>query len=499
MKIASLEPIDRISPQPPNVEPGDPVGKLTKQVEEQSRVLNQLNDVVAEFFHEFPQHTRGVPIVRSGEDPLIATIRFLVKSLDRQNQTFKKRSQEASTQGESEAAYLASVIHEVRAPIEGIQSLCLGLLDARQTDQAPVGLSSIKDTAKALISIIEDSQQNARKHAAHESAPFCPISVIKEVLMLFGPGAQAKGLELQGFMTEPMPDEVLGDAWRIQQILWGLVNNAIKFTDFGSVDISIEALEQDSDWALCFEVADSGRGMTEDKASKLFRPYSQAEAMIARRFGGGGFGLSIIKALVDQMNGHIDVESALGKGSVFRFHLSLKTPEQAATARQVRPMAPPISNEVKEEPPIESAPAAVVSSSSSGAPNLGENGQSVGSALVVEDDAATQLSTRQALIALGYQVDVVGNGQDAIAAAEAKPYDVVCMDILLPDISGMETSRKIRELNAPTSKARILATTGYQIANERQRYQEAGMDDFLPKPFGVEQLRGKLEGLSLSS
>lgn len=432
---------------------------------------------------ELSEHEQLLVVLASKDAEIAALKRQLADQqteLDESNRRIRANSSPmavAAAVTGSKDFFLASISHEIRTPLNGILGMLDLVLGSAINDEQREYLGSIRRSTKSLLRILNDVLDYSKlcsNQVELESRPFSLSEVLNDVLQVFGPNARGKGLALWNSVAAGIPELVKGDDLRLRQVLWNLVDNAIKFTHRGRIDVAVTGTETSSGrWDLWFEVSDTGVGMSPEQISRLFLPYSQAEASTSRRYGGTGLGLAISKNLVELMDGEIEVDSREGQGSVFRFRLPFETVATqlpVANARRIRPMAPP--PHAVEKPPQE-APGRRV--------------------LLVEDNEINQKVARLSLEHLGWTVDIAGNGLDAIEAARSKRYEVICMDLTMPEMDGLEATRRIRRLPCPSTGATIIATTGHASTEDRKRCLEAGMDDFLSKPFEVSQLKETLD------
>jgi CheY-like chemotaxis protein len=279
--------------------------------------------------------------------------------------------------------------------------------------------------------------------------------------------ASEKGLNLSAEYRDGIPDVVLGDVSRLRQILLNVLNNSIKFTATGGVALTVESGPPDADGRIELHVAvrDTGIGIPPDRIERLFQPFSQTDASISRRFGGTGLGLAISKRLAEAMGGTMWVESeGVGRGSTFHLRILTRAvaPESAPEAAAPRREPLDLDAEQASRHPLR--------------------------ILLVEDNAVNQKLALRLLGRMGYRADVAANGLEAIEAVERQPYDLVLMDVQMPEMDGLEATRHIVERLDVTDRPRIVAMTANAMDGDRERCLAAGMDGYISKPIRVEEL-----------
>lgn len=491
------------------------VQQLREKVREQEWTLKQLDGIVGEVYSRFPEHTQAVPILRPGENPLIATLRCVVGSLDRKAKQYEEASSRATAIASSKDTFLATISHEIRTPMNGILGMIDLVLETELDSDQREYLKTIQRSTHSLLRILNDVLDFSKicSHQVElEDRPFSPGDVLEEVLQVFGPNAQAKGLHIHHFVADQTPEQVMGDDLRLRQVLWNLVNNAIKFTESGSVGVSVSSAPvAGGQWDLWFEVTDTGVGMSAEQLSRLFKPYEQGEASTARRYGGTGLGLAISKTLVELMGGAIEVESEPGRGSIFRFRLRLaevqplhavdEPPRIRPLAPPPRPRAHPSFSPAQPSPQLSGEVLVSARDRDFAAPRPKPEPVEPKTSpisvrrkvLLVEDNEINQMVAKLTLERLGCDVDTADNGCEAIEAAKSKVYELICMDVTMPDMDGLEATRRIRQLPSPSAQAKIIATTGHAFNDDRKRCLEAGMDEFISKPFEIKQLKDVID------
>ncbi|MCX6598703.1 MAG: ATP-binding protein, partial [Acidobacteria bacterium] len=287
------------------------------------------------------------------------------------------------------------------------------------------------------------------------SQPFSPAQVLAEVADLLGPAAQSKGLEMTRVIHGPAELWLSGDPIRFRQVLVNLISNAIKFTDHGSIAVTLELAPPERDLARCHvQVRDTGIGIPAAALGKLFHRFAQVDDEQTRRRGGTGLGLAISKQIIERMGGQIGVESQTGGGSTFWFRVSL--PAAAA------PAPAPVSRET------------TVASRFDGL-----------RVLLAEDNLVNQKVASGLLRQFGCQVEIANNGREAVTMARDNEYGLVLMDCRMPEMDGLEATRQIREF---AQKLRVVALTANAMPEDRQACFEAGMNGFLAKPINREAL-----------
>jgi CheY-like chemotaxis protein len=273
--------------------------------------------------------------------------------------------------------------------------------------------------------------------------------------------ATEKKLSLVVVIADDVPHMVKGDSTRLRQILLNLLSNALKFTEAGEVRLTVEKRATDE---LHFAVKDSGIGLTPEGMSKLFQSFSQADSSTTRKYGGTGLGLVISKRLAEAMGGTMSAESeGAGKGSTFRFHIraeAVATSAAMATAKAAGKIA--IDPQMAERHPLR--------------------------ILLAEDNVVNQKLALRLLSQMGYRADVDSNGIEAIESVERQTYDVVLMDVQMPEMDGLEASRRITAKYPAAERPRIVAMTANAMQGDREMCLEAGMDDYVTKPIRVEAL-----------
>ncbi len=363
--------------------------------------------------------------------------------------------------------FLANVSHELRTPLHAIMGMTRHALRDNLPSSVRAGLETSQHSAEALLALIEDLLDLAsleRDRFVLRAQDFDPVELVQRVASVLRFRCEEQDLEF-GITVDPdVPRWVRGDGNRLQQVLLNLGSNAIKYTEQGRVELSASLVSHDGDSGSCrFSVTDTGLGISEADQERIFRQFTQVDGSLTRAHAGAGLGLYIASEIVAAMDGCIELQSEVGRGSTFAVTIPFQPPEQAA--------AEPV------EPPARA-------SETSAGPRL----------LLVDDDRVNVEMGRILLEELCDQVWVAHNGQQAVDAWAAEQPDVILMDIQMPGMDGLEAIARIREREQDEDKepVPIIAVTGYGTEDQRQRCQEAGADDCLFKPYRFEELEAAI-------
>ncbi|MBC8168024.1 MAG: response regulator [Bryobacteraceae bacterium] len=367
----------------------------------------------------------------------------------------------AEAANKARGEFLANVSHEVRTPMNGVIGMTEALLGTSLTPEQRDCAITILESANQQLSVLNDILDIAKIDAGQinfEKIPFSPTDLVRKAVVSWQPEAQLKGVALTLEMHD-LPPTLLGDPTRVRQILTNLVNNAVKFTESGTISVRVWSAAADSGVRLYFSVSDTGIGMTPAALLKIFDKFTQADYSTTRRFGGTGLGLSICRQLTEFMNGSIWVESELGRGSVFTCTIVLQIGDPELASPQTQ------SNEN----------ARLVS---------------VHPILLVEDNKTNQKVGKALLKSLGLEVEVAENGVVALAMLAGKEYSAILMDCQMPEMDGYEATRQVRQ--SPRREIPIIALTAGATSHERLLASAAGMNGFLSKPVRKDELRDML-------
>ena len=403
--------------------------------------------------------------IRTQEMPQGGAVRTYTDITDRRanEEALAAARDAAEAAGRARSEFLAVMSHEIRTPLNGIIGVA-GLLQDMNlgpTEQQYARL--VLDSGNHLLQLINDILDYSRLDAGRlelEETAFDPRGVVRSAVDLLASQARSKGLDLVLEVAGDVPAQAVGDPRRLRQVLLNLIGNGVKFTEAGSVRVGVTRLGGEPGGVrLGFTVADTGIGIPLEAQGKLFTEFTQVDSSISRRFGGSGLGLAISRRLIARMGGTIGLESAPGKGSTFRFDILV---------RDCRPEGEPGPGE-----PVAGEAAA---------------GRRSLRILVAEDNPTNRLVATRMLERMGHQVTAVIDGAEAVAAAAANSFDLVLMDVMMPEMDGLAATSAIRKLPGPVSRIPIIGLTANAMRADEVACMAAGMDHFATKPISADRL-----------
>ncbi len=444
-----------------------------KLYEEYDRKVIEEKQMVAfedEYFHRNGKTTNyylmKFPIFdKNGDIEYICNFSTDVSSLKKSERLMLEAKKEAEQAKEAQEIFMANMSHEIRTPMNGILGMSNLLMSSNLNSEQTEFMEAIQESAKNLLAIINDLLDFSKIKSGKfhlESTEFKPRQAIKKAMYPLLFRANEKKLPLKCFVDTSVPENLVGDPLRLQQVIINLVGNAVKFTESGSVEVKVyPASRRGKQVMLNIDVIDTGIGIPNDKLGNIFESYTQTDTNISRIYGGTGLGLAIVKQLVELQNGSVSVKSEMGKGSVFTVQIPYTVIETASDT----------NHEIKDK-------------------REQENMLKDVRVLVAEDNLINQKVVQKTLMKQNAHVVVVGNGQLAVDKLAVEDFDIVLMDLQMPEMDGYTATvyiRKVLKKSVP-----IVAMTADAISGESDKCFAIGMNGYISKPFEATDLYNKI-------
>lgn len=439
---------------------------------------DEIGQLVDEFNNMLEQIAQRDAKLQLHREELEQVVLERTRELTEANSELRKAKEQAEKASEIKSQFVANITHELRTPLNGILGMATLALETEHSEELDEYLKTIDNSSRTLLDLINDVLDFSKIEAGKLEINLTKFNLkdfVDKLVKPFAFQADFKGLDFTVAVADNTPREVEADIVRLRQILTNLVGNAIKFTSKGEVKIEISQLSLNNDRAwLKFVISDSGIGIPKHRQDEIFDAFSQADGSVTRRFGGTGLGLAISLQLIDLMGGEIEVKSSPGEGSIFTCTVPVRVVDQ----HRLKQPAASIANG---------------NSVSKASVQIAGNGSL--RVLVAEDNPINQRVAVKLLQKAGFHTAVVSSGVDALDAVKNETFDIVLMDVQMPEMDGFQATEEIRKFEGESGREPIpiIAVTAHAMKGYRERCITAGMNDYLSKPIDYKELVATIE------